>query len=212
MTSPKECKMSVVEERVGSGTLKSHACTLSSHHPPQPTCLPLWAVPLHWGIAQRHQSRLVSKGGGRDNLQMWLLGYILWDVYSLAQHRKSIFLASGFNVIFTSIKAFTRVYRFCGGRQALVLCRENRLAPLTCLAILQPACSVIYHFLWLLKRCQFLWTVCVGWYTNTIHLTHYCIILPFVQCRCDLSYMLCGNFPVTLIVTTWESLPRAGNS
>lgn len=137
------------------------------------------------------------------------------DIFSgmcIAQHRKSIFLASSFNVIFTSIKAFTRVYRFCGGRQALVLCRENRLAPLTCLAILQPACSVIYHFLWLLKRCQFLWTVCVGWYTNTIHLTHYCIILPFVQCRCDLSYMLCGNFPVTLIVTTWESLPRAGNS
>lgn len=77
---------------------------------------------------------------------MWPLGYILWDVYSLAQHRESIFLASGFNVIFTSIKAFTQVYRFCGGRQALVLCPENRLAPLTCLAIPRPACSVIYHF------------------------------------------------------------------
>lgn len=80
------------------------------------------------------------------------------------------------------------------------------------LSVPQPACSVIYHFLQLTKRCQFSWTVCVGWYTNTIHLTHRCIILPFVQCRCDLSRMLCGNFPVTLIVAAWEQLPTVGNS
>lgn len=76
----------------------------------------------------------------------------------------------------------------------------------------QPAWSVIYHFLQLVKRCQFSWTVHVGWYMNMIHLTHPCIILPFVQCSCDLSPMLCGKFPVTLIVTAWEQLPTIGNS
>lgn len=76
----------------------------------------------------------------------------------------------------------------------------------------QPAWSVIYHFLQLMKRCQFSWTVHVGWYMNMIHLTHPCIILPFVQCSCDLSPMLCGKFPVTLIVTAWEQLPTIGNS
>lgn len=47
---------------------------------------------------------------------------------------------------------------------------------------------------------------------SMVHLTHCCIILPFVQYRCDLSHMLCGNFPVTLIVAAWEQLPTAGNS
>lgn len=62
------------------------------------------------------------------------------------------------------------------------------------------------------KICEFSWTVHVGWYMNMIHLTHCCMILPFVQCRCDLSGMLCGNFPVTLIVAAGEQLPRVGNS
>lgn len=80
------------------------------------------------------------------------------------------------------------------------------------LSVPQPACSVIYHFLQLTKRCEFSWMVHVGWYINMIHLTHCCIILPFVWCRCDLSRMLCGNFPVTLIVAAWEQLPVVGNS
>lgn len=80
------------------------------------------------------------------------------------------------------------------------------------LSVPQPACSVIYHFLQLMKRCQFSWTVCVGWYMNMIHLPHCWIILPFVQCRCDLSRMLHGNFPVTLTVAAWKQQPKVGNS
>lgn len=80
------------------------------------------------------------------------------------------------------------------------------------LSVPQPACSVIYHFLQLIKRCWFSWTAHVGWYMNMIYLTHCCMILPFVQCRCDLSCMLCGNFPVTLVVAAWEQLSMVGDS